>query len=188
LIQADKAHWVKPRDDAVQIKGKGLLNTYWLVEETTESSVSAETPNDESSSNYEQNDIKDSIGRKKRRMLVSWICELLHVQMKKLVATRGGNNSDKRSMNDLSTKASDATNPLQEVVEAIVLPEYNGSEKHLDGYDNIEIDKDVKDQLYNLVYAIASLYRDNPFHNFEHACHVTMSVNKLLMRIVTPEC
>jgi hypothetical protein len=28
--------------------------------------------------------------------------------------------------------------------------------------------------------------RDNPFHNFEHASHVTMSVVKLLSRIVAP--
>ena len=27
---------------------------------------------------------------------------------------------------------------------------------------------------------------DNPFHNFEHASHVTMSVAKLLSRIVAP--
>lgn len=33
-----------------------------------------------------------------------------------------------------------------------------------------------------------SLYfRNNPFHNYEHACHVTMSVSKLLKRIVAPE-
>jgi len=31
------------------------------------------------------------------------------------------------------------------------------------------------------------LYRDNPFHNFEHASHVTMSVSKLLSRIVSPQ-
>jgi len=30
------------------------------------------------------------------------------------------------------------------------------------------------------------MYRDNDFHNFEHACHVTMSVTKLLSRIVLP--
>lgn len=30
-------------------------------------------------------------------------------------------------------------------------------------------------------------YRDNPFHNFEHASHVTMSVVKLLSRIVAPD-
>jgi hypothetical protein len=30
------------------------------------------------------------------------------------------------------------------------------------------------------------MYRENPFHNFEHASHVTMSVVKLLSRIVAP--
>lgn len=31
------------------------------------------------------------------------------------------------------------------------------------------------------------MYRDNPFHNYEHACHVQMSMHKLLQRIVRPE-
>ena len=30
-------------------------------------------------------------------------------------------------------------------------------------------------------------HRDNPFHNFHHAAHVTMSVSKLLSRIVAPD-
>jgi hypothetical protein len=35
------------------------------------------------------------------------------------------------------------------------------------------------DQLEDYVSAVASMYRDNPFHNFEHASHVVMSVVKL---------
>jgi hypothetical protein len=31
------------------------------------------------------------------------------------------------------------------------------------------------------------MYRSNPFHSFEHASHVTMSVVKLLSRIVVPD-
>ena len=31
---------------------------------------------------------------------------------------------------------------------------------------------------------VADLYHNNPFHNFEHASHVTMSVVKLMSRIV----
>ena len=42
-------------------------------------------------------------------------------------------------------------------------------------------------QLRNYVTLIAKAYRDNPFHNFEHASHVTMSAVKLLNRIVAPE-
>jgi hypothetical protein len=30
------------------------------------------------------------------------------------------------------------------------------------------------------------MYRNNPFHNFEHASHVMMAVNKLMSRIVAP--
>jgi len=35
-------------------------------------------------------------------------------------------------------------------------------------------------------YFVFQRYRQNPFHNFEHASHVTMSVTKLLSRIVAP--
>lgn len=30
LIEAGKGHWVKPREDSVAVKGKGLMKTYWL--------------------------------------------------------------------------------------------------------------------------------------------------------------
>jgi len=33
---------------------------------------------------------------------------------------------------------------------------------------------------------ISPTYRDIPFHNFGHACHVTLSVSKFLKRIVAP--
>jgi len=35
--------------------------------------------------------------------------------------------------------------------------------------------------------ALNNLNRDNVFHNFEHACHVQLSMIKLLKRIVSPE-
>ena len=46
---------------------------------------------------------------------------------------------------------------------------------------NVEIDQG------DFVAILASLYRDNSFHCFEHASHVTMSVSKLLSRIVAPD-
>jgi 3'5'-cyclic nucleotide phosphodiesterase len=45
-------------------------------------------------------------------------------------------------------------------------------------------DDSVVEDLRKYITILASMYRNNPFHNFEHACHVTMSVNKLLKRIV----
>ena len=49
----------------------------------------------------------------------------------------------------------------------------------------VDIESDVRD----LVAIIAASYKSvdvNPFHNFDHACHVTMSVSKLIKRIVRP--
>ena len=43
------------------------------------------------------------------------------------------------------------------------------------------------DELKNYVHAIAGLYNPNAFHNFEHAAHVVMGVNKLLSRIIAPD-
>ena len=57
----------------------------------------------------------------------------------------------------------------------------------MEDHDTIEIDPNVIAELREYVTLIASAYRNNPFHNFEHACHVTMSVNKLVKRIVAPD-
>lgn len=45
----------------------------------------------------------------------------------------------------------------------------------------------ISSDLKNYVRQIAAMYNNNSFHSFEHACHVTMSVSKLLNRIVSPE-
>ena len=31
LVSAGKERWIRPRDDRVQAKGKGILQTYWLA-------------------------------------------------------------------------------------------------------------------------------------------------------------
>jgi 3'5'-cyclic nucleotide phosphodiesterase len=49
------------------------------------------------------------------------------------------------------------------------------------------IDLSISEDLRSYVMIISQMYHDNPFHNFAHACHVTMSVNKLLKRIVSPD-
>eukprot|EP00797_Seminavis_robusta_P023348 Sro382_g131010.1 inhibited 3',5'-cyclic phosphodiesterase B (578) ;mRNA; r:20579-23566 len=77
--------------------------------------------------------------------------------------------------------------PLQEVREIIHLPEYNfrKSRKEVDP-ETVVIPTEVVQELHHLVSSIASLYHDNPFHSFQHASHVVMSVTKLLSRIVAP--
>ena len=73
--------------------------------------------------------------------------------------------------------------PREEVVESIDLPAF----KKLEAVDpdTIELPEVVVTQLRGFVSTIAQLYRPNAFHNFAHACHVTMSTKKLLQRITT---
>ncbi|MEM2143097.1 MAG: DUF4430 domain-containing protein, partial [Candidatus Thorarchaeota archaeon] len=40
----------------------------------------------------------------------------------------------------------------------------------------------VTKQLHDYVFSVAKLYKNHPFHNFEHASHVTMSVANVSVR------
>ncbi|CAB9517936.1 natriuretic peptide receptor [Seminavis robusta] len=53
--------------------------------------------------------------------------------------------------------------------------------------ESIQLSQAVMQQLQSLVTKIADRYKDNCFHNFAHACHVSLSVNKILNRVVHPD-
>jgi hypothetical protein len=78
---------------------------------------------------------------------------------------------------------------LDEVKDSIEMPNFNAKAVIAVGTDceHIEITPNIIAELREYVTIIASSYRNNPFHNFEHACHVTMTANKLLSRIVAPD-
>lgn len=82
----------------------------------------------------------------------------------------------------LSVKGS---NTLDELAEIISLPTFTELQ-HQEDPENFSLDLVVSQQLHMYLGDIFNLYRDNPFHNFEHASHVAMSVVKLLSRIVAP--
>ena len=121
----------------------------------------------------------------KTQRLVQWMTDLLLGRLRHIVARR-------KVMKGNGLSAADGVIfepnncPLQEVVEAIKLPEFDHNTATMDP-DEVEIPPDVAAQLQEHVAAIAAKYNDNFFHNFEHACHVTMAVSKLLGRVVTPD-
>eukprot|EP00934_Nitzschia_sp_Nitz4_P001938 Nitzschia sp. Nitz4//scaffold470_size5724//3980//5650//NITZ4_009209-RA/size5724-processed-gene-0.1-mRNA-1//-1//CDS//3329552688//1938//frame0 len=53
--------------------------------------------------------------------------------------------------------------------------------------ESIELDDQVLSEIKDYVSVIASLYRPNPFHSFEHANHAMVAVEKLLRWIVRPD-
>mmetsp|Transcript_26865 Transcript_26865/g.75436 ORF Transcript_26865/g.75436 Transcript_26865/m.75436 type:complete len:1451 (-) Transcript_26865:178-4530(-) len=64
-----------------------------------------------------------------------------------------------------------ANNDLAEKDDSLVNP------------DRIELSDKVDEQLRDFVTKVACSYQSNPFHCFEHACHVTMSLNKMLKKL-----
>lgn len=77
---------------------------------------------------------------------------------------------------------------LEEQVDVILLPKYDPDIAARQGDpDSAFIPDNVHDLLREYMQDVATSYRDVPFHNFEHVSHVTMSVVKLLSRIVAPD-
>jgi len=135
----------------------------------------------------------------KTERLVDWNVGVLSELMKQILAARS-NTSDfdawSRSLK-LSTKLSTSNltkleneigkegTVLEQFKEIISLPQIDVKDlKKRRDPNSIKLDDVVVSQLRQFLTKIASFYRDNPFHNFEHASHVTASVRKLLTRIV----
>jgi len=195
-VEAGKSHWVAPRADAVLAKGKGTLRTYWLQINSsktaaTSSTNGSSTTGKESSSDPEvetrpkavQEGLasikKFSVNMAKQDRLIDWVADMMKEQLEKVIAQRDTQKSSYKPEYFLE----DGKISLDEVAEVLLIP------KHQDVYHKNPpvslMNPDVHAQLRDYVAIIASSYRNNPFHNFEHACHVTMAVSKFIKRIVS---
>jgi Adenylate and Guanylate cyclase catalytic domain len=154
--------------------------------------------------------IQHAATNEKIKRLVDWNSEMLLRLLKQIIAYRratADNNSNqpkdfffRRASNESSFQSSDADysstefvgnttdTVINEVVEIIDIPEFDSRTSH-DSLDPsaVELDDVIRQEVKDFVKTIALLYRDNPFHNYEHASHVTMSVAKLLSRIIAPD-
>ena len=79
LTAAGKGHWLQPREDKVNAKGKGLLETFWLTKcAVTESSSST----DDNTNPFAREIVK----RQTNDRFVEWMVELLGSHIKKIVS------------------------------------------------------------------------------------------------------
>jgi hypothetical protein len=120
--------------------------------------------------------------------LVSWNVEVLIRILKQIVARRNTSSRNKGPTPDESLfLESQGKGLLDEVKEIITLPQFDAkAARQQKNPNDIQLNPSVVSQLNDFVSRIAGMYNSNTFHNFEHASHVTMSVVKLLSRIVAP--
>jgi class 3 adenylate cyclase len=129
----------------------------------------------------------------KQMRLVGWNTEILAKILKEVVLCRQNSNVTKdhprvlRSVEEATKRRSEHSLVLDEVAEIVQLPQHAVKhDPYLRSQDIAALSEEVKEQLKHYVSTVAAMYQANPFHNYEHASHVTMSVVKLLSRIVAP--
>jgi hypothetical protein len=200
LIDAGKTHWIERREEKIVAKGLGELETFWLVlgkERSDGASVAGDTVSIQSDGKSE--DVAKSTllspSSDKMTRLIKWNVDVLLRLLKQIAATRSSPTSSprkkaptKRNAEHVAqTSSKTGKTLLDEVTDIISLPKFDAqAAEKLEDVEAIEIDEKVVAQLSSFVSSISAMYQDNPFHNFEHASHVTMSVVKLLSRIVAP--
>eukprot|EP00977_Amphora_coffeiformis_P003392 scaffold630_cov174-Amphora_coffeaeformis.AAC.12 len=169
-----KGEWLTLRKDAPFVKGKGVLTTYFLkIESNSTSHVQA--------SSVPQS---FSVTEKNVTRLVDWNVQVLSDFLKKIVARRMALKKQPQHYLPNLEKVEGAI-PFDEVVDTLALSPYTVPEVEVD-LESIELDQKVLQELREFVMVLAGSYRQgNPFHNFDHASHVCMSVVKLLRRIVS---
>jgi 3'5'-cyclic nucleotide phosphodiesterase/Adenylate and Guanylate cyclase catalytic domain len=202
LVVSGKSHWVVSREDKVVAKGKGELTTYWLVpkDETAQSVLGGSDTVD--GDQYERlapgmggeqlaQTLPNSAKNQKIQRMIDWNCDILMQLLRLVVAKREALGEESMrlvgdsNLDNLESDIGHVGSAVTEIHEMIELPGYDSAAYQIDP-ESVIINDDVAAQLHSYVTVIASMYRDNPFHNFEHASHVSMSTVKLMSRIVAP--
>ena len=191
LIAAGKGAWFVPREEKVFAKGKGDLQTYWLNSVSggpgTMSIGGLSSGGSEADGGSEELHILNQRARRFER-LTMWNTELLCKYLKLVVARRQASQKvETAPPNTLSLPQSTVGNTVRDhLSDVIPFPEYVAAEASNQPPPD-SFDSKITGQIHLFVQRISAMYRENPFHNFEHASHVTMSVSKLLTRIIAPD-
>lgn len=187
LIAHGKTAWVNQRVDRISAKGKGEMTTFWLEISSLSRSESVGSGTSESGVEVIEDHVEAADNK-----LVRPALQELPLKTQRLV----------------QWNASCLLHKLQDVVSKRT---EGAPESSLEG-----VTEEVSEQVKNYVEEVARRYHDNPFHNFEHvrfinhpsiictkdrianlhvfffrwfhqASHVTMSVTKLLSRVVSSD-
>jgi Adenylate and Guanylate cyclase catalytic domain len=184
LVVSGKSHWVVSREDKVVAKGKGELTTYWLVpkDETAQSVLGGSDTVDGdqydrlapemSGEQLGAQMVPNSAKNQKIQRMIDWNCDILMQLLRLVVAKREALGEESMrlvgdsNLDNLESDIGHVGSAVTEIHEMIELPGYDSAAYQIDP-ESVIINDDVAAQLHSYVTVIASMYRDNPFHNFE---------------------
>ena len=162
------------------------MQTYWLnLNDTSETSSGTGKTLDST-----QEDFDGKIARRKSVLalglavdedsrLVSWNVEIMTLLLRKIVAHRNSQPKVRRRSRfmDKSKEMTVGDSIVLDEVREVI--EFDDSGMGDVDPETVELSPKVLGQLKSFVAAIALVYNTNPFHCFEHASHVTMSISKV---------
>ena len=194
-MQAGKSQWVVKRDGTVFAKGKGELTTYWLHawngSNTGSSAGSVSDMNSRDGNlDVDETDLKtdsavskqitslrDSVVNSNQTdRLVQWNVDILKRFLKQIIAYRvdsGVQVSSAAALYSMETKdLRETVNcgsilDLAKEVIPVSMPKRERSVVNGTNPSTIELGEKVESQLLSYIRAVSTMYRDNPFHNFE---------------------
>jgi Adenylate and Guanylate cyclase catalytic domain len=105
--------------------------------------------------------------KNKESRLVDWNVEVLSKLLKHVIARRSALGLVKPAV-EVKLNRSDGQTVLEEVREIITLPKFDASAaKKQEDPEKMVLDPAVKERLREYVGTLSSMYRQNPFHNYE---------------------
>eukprot|EP00523_Entomoneis_sp_CCMP467_P019712 CAMPEP_0168820572 /NCGR_PEP_ID=MMETSP0726-20121227/8918_1 /TAXON_ID=265536 /ORGANISM="Amphiprora sp., Strain CCMP467" /LENGTH=1298 /DNA_ID=CAMNT_0008873087 /DNA_START=52 /DNA_END=3948 /DNA_ORIENTATION=- len=209
LTKAGFGHWITKRQDLVHVKGKGDMQTYWLLLGSSSMSETSSVISDDTSglgaliraprSRPRKNkasfsgtgldgvlgvtEIDDSLQR-----LIDWNVDVLITLLKRVVANRIATGVGSKALSTSAEKSLIGNGLVLDDVQMVIdLPEFDHEVALKASNEAVELVPEVKKELVEFVSSIASGYPKNAFHNFEHASHVILSSNKLLKRVMAAD-
>lgn len=192
LIAAGKRAWLTAREDLVEAKGKGLLQTYW-VEPMMKALSTVDTGSESIFSDRDEDHLAfgldaalGCISPLKVQMLIDWNLDAFESILKCVVAHRQATGRISMSLPDLNMRIGTKF-PREEVAEAINMPKFISKMVQRSDPRATELDAGVIAELRDFIQVCAFSYRPNAFHNFEHAGHVVMATRKLLSHAVNQD-
>jgi hypothetical protein len=170
IIQAGKSDWLQKREKTTPIKGKGQLETYWLLLSEDRPKFNSAALDLSETARSTAIDEPFVLGNKideKTTRLIGWNIETLSSLLRKIVARQivlgyGKLDSPKREVVDESAIEFNNETFLDEVAEIITL---SSKVCELQNIENFPIPDKVIHQLKDYVESIANMYNSNPFHN-----------------------
>jgi hypothetical protein len=165
LIAAGKDSWVKKREDLIETKGKGALQTYWVdpasraaSDSRSEASSSDMSHFQDSCASWEYHTDVDMLER-----LIEWNLESFTTLLKGVVAWRAATGGAfKHSKLDAAAVSSMMEiNPRAEITEVVILPDnaLDLRSSHAAAPADVDLGTEVTWQLRDYISSIAYMYR-----------------------------